>query len=88
MLQLSTVKGDFTQYFKQREIEVIENTPEEIIDVAIEMDERLEGTWKTTEENEDLQRRFWAIYGPKKVKSPSFRIGTEFLRQNRDLLES
>jgi putative glycosyltransferase (TIGR04372 family) len=88
MLQLSTVKGNFTQYLKKREIEVIENTPEEILDVAIEMDERLKGTWKTTEENEDLQCRFWALYGPKKVKSPSFRIGTEFLRQNLNLLES
>ena len=52
------------------------------------MDERLKETWKTTEEDEDLQQRFWDLYGPNKLKSPSFRIGTEFLRQNRNLLEA
>ena len=88
MLQLSTVKGNFTQEFQQRGIELIKNTPEEIVDVAIEMDERLKETWKTTEEDEDLQQRFWNLYGPNKLKSPSFRMDAEFLRQNRGLLES
>jgi putative glycosyltransferase (TIGR04372 family) len=68
-------------------VELIENTPEEIAAVAIEMDERLKGTWKTTQEDEELQRRFWEIYGSDKLKSPDFRIGTEFLRQNRELLK-
>ena len=88
MLQLSTVKVNFTQELQQRGIELIENTPEEIVDVAIEMDERLKETWKTAEEDEDLQQRFWVLYGPNKLKSPLFRMGTELLRQNRGLLES
>ena len=52
------------------------------------MDERLKETWKTTEEDEDLQQRFWALYGPNNLKSPSFRMGAELLCQNRGFLES
>lgn len=69
-------------------IEVIENTPEEITDVAIEMDERLEGTWKTNEEDEELQQRFWALFKSSKLHGKILaRIGTKFLLQNRELLE-
>ena len=72
---------------KQKGVELIENTPEEIAAVTIEMDERLKGTWKTTQEDEELQRHFWEIYGSDKLKSPDYRIGTDFLRQNRELLK-
>ena len=70
--------------FKQ--LEFIENTSEEITAVALEMDDRLNGIWETNEEDEELQRRFWALFGPDKLKSTSLRMGAEFLRQNRDLL--
>ena len=96
-----------TQQYEQAGIEVIENTPEEIRDVTIEMDERLKGTWQTTEEDEDLQQRFCLImktYGRlgligtgrhshSVMKSNRYlrvintRIGRDFLRQNKDLLE-
>ena len=72
---------------KQKGVEIIENTPEEIAAVTIEMDERLKGTWRTTQEDEELQKHFWGIYGSDKLKSPDYRIGTEFLRQNRELLK-
>ncbi len=71
---------------KKRGIEVIENTPQEIEDVVLEMEDRLKGVWQTTPEDEDLQQRFWALFGPEKVKSPDLRIGTKFLRQHSDLL--
>ena len=71
-----------------KHLEFIENTSEEITAVALEMDDRLNGIWETNEEDEELQRRFWALFGPDKLKSPSLRMGAEFLRQNRDLLES
>jgi putative glycosyltransferase (TIGR04372 family) len=76
-----------TEECEEYGLEVVENTPDEIMDLAIEMDERLKGTWETTQEDEELQRRFWEIYGSDKLKSPDFRIGTEFLRQNRELLK-
>lgn len=75
-----------TEEYTQYGIEVIENTPEEIKALAIEMDERLKGTWQTTAEDEDLQRRCWEIF--KKHANPKLhgeyraRIGAHFLRNN------
>lgn len=74
------------EQFERLGIELIENTPEEIASVAIEMDGRIKGTWRVTAEDEALQQRFWDIYRPALLKSPSLRIGMEFLRQNQGLL--
>ncbi len=77
-----------TEQYEQLGIEVIENTPEELTAVAVEMDERLKSKWQTTEEDEELQRRFWALFKPSDLNQIFVsRIGTEFLRQNRKLLE-
>ena len=78
--------NDTNEIFSKLELELIENTPEEIRAVTIEMDERLNGTWEDTKEDEELQQRFWALFGPDKLKSPDLRIGAEYLRQNKDLL--
>ena len=77
---------DTNELFAKLNLELIENTSEEIHAVTIELDERLNGTWETTEEDEKLQQRFWDLFGPAKLKSPDLRIGAEYLRQNRDLL--
>ena len=77
-----------TQQYEQAGIEVIENTPEEIRDVAVEMDERLKDTWQTTEEDEELQQRFWSLFRKSELHGViKARIGRDFLRQNKDLLE-
>lgn len=76
-----------SELYEDMGIELIDNTPEEIMDVVDEMDKRLKGTWQTSEADEELQRRFWFFF-----KSSSLhgvirsRVGTEFLRQNRELL--
>ena len=73
--------------FEQQGIELIENTPEEIRDVVTEMDERLNGTWETTEEDEELQRRFWSLFEPNEFNSVfRCRTGTKYLHQNKELL--
>lgn len=52
------------------------------------MDERLKGMWQTTEEDEELQRRFWSLFKPSELNRVfRSRIGAEFLRQNRELLD-
>jgi len=76
---------DTNEIFSELNLKLIENTPDEIQSVTIEMDERLNGTWQTTEEDDELQKRFWALFGPEKLKSPDLRIGAEYLRQNKDL---
>ena len=79
--------------YAQMGIELINSTPEEITSLALEMDDRLNGTWQGTAEDEALQRRFWEIFracttvyasAPWRVHR---RIGAEFLRQHQALLE-
>lgn len=78
----------YGEQYEQLGIEVVENTPEQITALAIEMDERLKGTWKTTEEDEELQRRFWSLFKPSELNGVLLsHIGMEFLRQNRELLD-
>lgn len=68
-------------------IELIENTPEEILGLAKEMNERIDGLWITTDEDEELQQRYKNFFPPSHYAYgfPS-RIGAEFLRQNKNLL--
>ncbi len=78
----------WAEQYERHGIEVIENTPEEITALAVEMDERLRGTWQTTPEDEELQRRFWSLFTPSTLRGViRGRIGAEFLRQHRGLLE-
>lgn len=77
-----------TKQYEQLGIEVVENTPEEITALAVEMDERLKETWQTTEEDEELQRHFWALFPKSELHGEIVtHIGTEFLCQNRELLD-
>lgn len=67
---------------------IVSNTPEEVLALAREMDERLNGTWQTTGEDESLQKSFWAIFNKhQSYRNPVSRIGAAFLRQNRELLK-
>ena len=69
-------------------IDLIENAPEEITALTLEMDQRLGGTWQTTEEDEELQERYWSVSRPDlpiELRVP--RMGAQFLRENHDLLD-
>ena len=91
-----------TKAFEQKGIELVENTPEEIKDLAIEMVENLEYKKKLNPEDEELQRTFRDLYTSnilrydyqksKNLKDMIIhgqirsRFGTKFLRENRDWL--
>jgi hypothetical protein len=52
------------------------------------MNQRLDGTWQGSEEDEELQRRFRALYSPDHMGyGLPGRIGAEFLRQHANLLD-
>lgn len=81
---------------KLKNIQFVENTPEEIRDVAIEMTERLNGTWREHEGDEALQKRFWELFPTDAVSIANggalhgqirARFGASFLRANRDWLQ-
>ena len=79
-----------TQSYDAAGVELIGATPEEVCDLAIEVDDRLVGRWVGTAENEALQEKFWHIM---RELVPSFRggyiharIGAAFLRRHQYLL--
>ncbi len=84
-----------TDQYEKLGIELIENTPDEILDASFEMHRRLEGTWEPNHEDDALQRRFWELF-PKNGKTSDgrrlhgeipARIGSKFLRENKKLLD-
>ena len=77
---------DMTEAADDWDVDLIENTPEEIKDAALEMEDRLKGRWQSTDEDERLQERFWRLFGTDRLKSPYLCIGAKFLRQNQHLL--
>lgn len=77
--------------FEEAGVEVIANTPEEIRDLAVEVDERLKGKWHPQPEDEELQQRFWDIFRQyaqeERVGDIQASICASFLRDNTYLLD-
>ena len=86
MLNTKVASYGRTEDFQKAGIEVIDNTPEEIIDVSMEMEERLNGAWNETEEDKELQQRFREIVGGGNKRKFFGAIGTKFLKQHKELL--
>lgn len=77
-----------TEYYEKLGIELIENTPNEIQEVSMEMHQRLNNNWETTEEDVVLQKRFWNNFPKSEFHGEILaRIGADFLRQNSVLLD-
>ena len=80
--------------YEEKGVDFIENTPEEIRDVVIEMAERLAGTWQSHPDDEALQQLFWKIFPTGAVTDNgvplhgeiSSRYGANFLRNNKEWL--
>jgi len=77
-----------TEQYQERGIDIIGNSPEEIIAISIEMEERRNNSWQSTKEDEDLQQRFRTLFDAPDLRDATFsRIGADFLRENRELLD-
>jgi len=86
-----------SEEYQKNNIRLQDNTPEEIKDLVIEMDERLSGNWNETQEDLQLQKKFWSIfenniqklnlqnsmYGIKKRS----KFSANFLRNNQDWIK-
>ena len=80
-----------TSDYESEGIQLIENTPEEIRDLVIEMVERLEGTWQPQEDDEALQCKFWEVFPTDAKSEDAIKLhgeirsyfGAAFLRNNR-----
>jgi len=88
ILDLGAGRFLHTEQYDKLGLEVIDNTPEEIASLAIETQERLKGTWQNSEEDVELQRRFWSIFRTGELHGDiALKIGADFLRRNRELLD-
>lgn len=81
--------------YESKGINLIENTPEEIRDVVIEMAERLTGVWQPYPDDESLQQLFWKIFPTDAIDVNDgkllhgeirTRFGAIFLRKNEFFL--
>lgn len=82
-----------SQDYKEADVEIVDLTSNEILDVVIELNERLLGTWNEPVDASTLQQEFWSkmhnwesfpnFHGW--VHSES-RIGYKFLETHRDIL--
>lgn len=88
MIDNSVLQFMSAEDFEHYGLLFIENTPEEILAVTKEMNERIDGTWKDTAEDEKLQKAFKSLYvqGTYCFGPPAARIGAQFLRDNKNLL--
>jgi putative glycosyltransferase (TIGR04372 family) len=97
MLDLGLGQGNFRairEISNRLGLELLENTPEEIYQAAMEMRQRLQSTFQPSAEDEELQRRFLSILRsyPEVIplepgRDEYVKIGTDFLRRHADLLE-
>jgi putative glycosyltransferase (TIGR04372 family) len=85
------------ELFRAAEVCLVESTPEEIRDLAVEMAERLDGTWRPEVRDAALQARFWELF-PRHLPDPyngslpmhgviRSRYGAVFLRNNPKWLQ-
>ena len=79
-----------TEEFKNNNVVLQENTPEEIRDLVIEMDERINKHWKETDEDILLQENFWSIFkknmGANLHQKEKGKFSAKYLRDNKDWL--
>lgn len=86
---MGTAVGDYryTRLYAEAGLEVIENSPEEICELAVEMIERLNGQHVQDIEEDARQARFMALFRPGHYAYGSAaRVGSDFLRRYADLL--
>jgi putative glycosyltransferase (TIGR04372 family) len=76
------------QRFHECGLEPIMSSDEEVSDLAIEMNQRIDGTFEETTEDINLQARFRSLFKPAHAPyySPA-KVGQSFLWGNLDLLE-
>ena len=71
-------------------VELIKNTADEILAACNEMNSRIDGTWISTPQDEELQQRYLDLvikYSDQPTWRGGGRVGTQFLRDNQDLLK-
>ena len=79
----------YTHDFTEKDLECVDNAPDEIRDLTLEMLARVNGNdFESTAEDDELQEKMHALLRPGHYSyGTDGRVGRDFLRKHRDLLE-
>lgn len=85
---------EFQSVREELGLEVVDNTPDEVTDLTLEMHQRLAGVYEETNEDKELQYQFMSIVHeyPEVIRFEhglefSIQIGAKFLRKHSSLLK-
>ena len=83
VVDLETTGGGTESRITEFGAEIVDNSPEELLEAVREMEARLAGTWTESPQDAALQQAFWERYRPHYPDRVYVaRIGADFLRQN------
>lgn len=73
-----------TEDYANAKVKIVDNSPEEILNLVREVNERLDGKFKLTAEDRNLQVKFKLLFKPG-MRCHGFlsRIGASFLKENK-----
>ena len=76
-----------SEYYKNASVELIDNTPGEITEIILELEEKITGKWQPHPQDDELQNKFWEIlqtweHFPKLHGELQSRIPDFWIRQN------
>ena len=68
-------------------LNLLDNSPEEIREAALEMHERLDSRWEDRPNDIKLRERYWDMFAPPRHHAESLQVATTFLRRHPELFE-
>ena len=86
VLKLKIGARNNNEYLEEMKIEVHDNTDEEIMRASIEMDDLIDGRLSYSHHDNKIQRLFWNIFKPNDLRPNFYRIGKDYIRNNKSLL--
>ena len=86
VLKLKIGARNNNEYLEEMKIEVHDNTDEEIMRASIEMDDLIDGRLSYSYHDNKIQRLFWNIFKPNDLRPNFYRIGKDYIRNNKSLL--
>ena len=86
-MELGISSFTMTQEYEEAGLECVANSPEEIREMARELNARIDGKWRGFEEDVALRKQYMSMYPDDSPlhDAPTI-VATTFLRTNRDLL--
>jgi putative glycosyltransferase (TIGR04372 family) len=77
----------WSDLYDKKQFYQVANTPEEVWDVANEMNQRIDGTWEETPEDNERYEAFMALYQPRhEGYGMTGRVGAKFLEKYEELI--